>query len=259
MKTLLHLAGILLISLGSTQAESRNDSFQKANALYEHGDFPAAITAYEHLLSDGKPQVGVLQNLGSAYYRQGQYGPAILSFERALLLEPGNPSVKANLKLAKEHVSTPAEPARPAWQQGFYFLSRKEWAALSLLTVVFIPCICFYLSFIGSRSKAVRYSAKGALAFCAIAFMLSLAALRLRSAEDRAAIVLKKETPILLSPFSTAETRGKLPEGKSVILLKQHGDYFYTRDEATHEEGWVAATDVEPILKQAALASIKQG
>ena len=41
-------------------------------------------------------------DLGNAYYRLGNFGKAILNYERALALEPRHPEAQANLRLASD-------------------------------------------------------------------------------------------------------------------------------------------------------------
>ncbi|MCB1226015.1 MAG: tetratricopeptide repeat protein, partial [Verrucomicrobiales bacterium] len=89
----------LALSLAAAPA---NEAFDRANADYEAGRYQQAVDGYTALLEKEGPRAAVLQNLGSAWYRLGDLGRAILNFERAQLLDPNHAALKANLKLARD-------------------------------------------------------------------------------------------------------------------------------------------------------------
>src|SRR5271154_3612109 len=54
-----------------------------------------------------------LYNLGNSYARAGKPGMAILNYERADLLAPGDPDIEANLRLVQTSAHLPVESAGP--------------------------------------------------------------------------------------------------------------------------------------------------
>jgi hypothetical protein len=83
--------------------------------------------------------VAVLQNLGSAYFRSGDEGRAILAFERALLLKPGDPDLKANLKLVRDQAAVFPPPPAEGWRSWLERPSRKFWSGLALASALLLP------------------------------------------------------------------------------------------------------------------------
>ena len=74
----------------------------RANQEYAAGDFKAAIQGYEELVRSGQDTPNLFYNLGNAYFRQKDFGRAILNYERALALEPHPPEADANLRIARD-------------------------------------------------------------------------------------------------------------------------------------------------------------
>ena len=83
-------------------------TFEQANTSFESGNYRAAISQYEAILAHNGFSAPLLFNLGNAYYRDGQFGAAILNFERAQVLAPRDNSIAANLRLAREKAGVPS-------------------------------------------------------------------------------------------------------------------------------------------------------
>ena len=103
MKTRIVFSCAVLCSLAvSILAAEPSAQFAKANQEYAGGDFKAAIADYEELVRSGQDTPNVFYNLGNAYFRQNNFGRAILNYERALALEPHHPEAQANLRVARD-------------------------------------------------------------------------------------------------------------------------------------------------------------
>lgn len=94
------------VSIGShtefSAAKSSDDNVTKAegDSAYMRNDYASAIQIYESLLKKGEA-AEVYYNLGNSYYKAGDIAKAILNYERALLLQPGNADIRANLEIAR--------------------------------------------------------------------------------------------------------------------------------------------------------------
>lgn len=99
------LAGLLALALlpGAAAADAAGDAlFERGNQAYLHGDFKAAIDAYEQLLAAGVNHEGLHFNLANAYVKADRLGPAAHHYELALELDPSQDDARANLKLVRE-------------------------------------------------------------------------------------------------------------------------------------------------------------
>jgi tetratricopeptide (TPR) repeat protein len=73
--------------------------FAEANARYEKGDYEEAIRLYNELVEGGVNEADLYYNLGNAYYKNGEIGRAVLSYERAKRFAPRDKDLKSNLEL----------------------------------------------------------------------------------------------------------------------------------------------------------------
>ena len=73
----------------------------EGDALYEKEQYEEAAKVYETLLHDNGMSAEVYYNLGNCYYKMDLIPQAILNYERAYLLNPGDGDIRANLALAR--------------------------------------------------------------------------------------------------------------------------------------------------------------
>ena len=85
------------LDVGTHQISSGLENVTKAegDSAYMKNDFASAIQVYEALLTKGEA-ADLYYNLGNSYYKSGDIAKAILNYERALLLQPGNGDIRAN-------------------------------------------------------------------------------------------------------------------------------------------------------------------
>lgn len=87
----------LVCSLLSANASEKTE----ADKAYQENDFKGAIEKYEAILNGGQESADVYYNLGNSYYKDKNLAKAILNYERALLLSPGDEDIIYNLEMAK--------------------------------------------------------------------------------------------------------------------------------------------------------------
>ena len=93
---------MLLLSGVVTYATDVKTLAEEATKMYQEGDYQKAIDLYNERLSDDLESATVYYNLGNCYYKQGEIAKAILNYERALLLHPGDNDIKYNLTMAQK-------------------------------------------------------------------------------------------------------------------------------------------------------------
>src|SRR4029077_11805220 len=76
--------------------------FDNANQGYAQGHFKEAISGYEALVRAGQWSANLFYDLGNAYFRVGDFGHAILNYERALALDRHHPEADANLRIVRD-------------------------------------------------------------------------------------------------------------------------------------------------------------
>ena len=86
------------------QPAALQDSLTKGNQLYTSGKYTAAVNTYEAISAKGFESFELYYNLGNALYKSNNITYAILNYERALKLSPGNEDALFNLNMAKRQV-----------------------------------------------------------------------------------------------------------------------------------------------------------
>lgn len=96
--------------------------FAEGNRLYREGEFAGAIASYRSVAEGGFESAALYYNLGNAHFRLGETGPAVLNYERALRLDPGDDDIRANLALVNQRLQDRIDPLPRFW-----LLSAFDW------------------------------------------------------------------------------------------------------------------------------------
>src|SRR4029077_7821188 len=130
--------------------------FAKANQEYAQGHFKEAISGYEALVRAGQWSANLFYDLGNAYFRTGDFGRAILNYERALALERHHPEATANLQIARDEAR--ALELQQSWPERYLqFASVNQYciaAAIAFWLAVFAIVILIF-----SRRRSATFIA----------------------------------------------------------------------------------------------------
>jgi hypothetical protein len=237
----------LLASLSVLSAGNSAD-FEGANRLFQSGDFAGAAAVYQQRLNTGGPSAALLYNLGNSQYRLGQYGPAILSYERAKLLAPRDPDLLANHQLACK-AATVFDKGRfpPSLEAVLTWLSLNEWSWLLAGAALWIGTLSLLTGVVRISRSGPRRLLAGSMVLAGLIIVAGSAALFLRRDEGSRGVVLSKDAAVHLSPFEKAEVIGTPGAGRIVRLGEKSGGYFYVDVPGTELHGWISERDVASI------------
>ena len=144
-RTLIHILLALTCSCGVI-AQTAPDEFERGNAFYRDGKYDQAALSYESILKQGLASSSLYFNIGNCYYRMGKVAPTILAYERALRLQPNDADTKHNLDLV--NLKTP-DRIEPLPELFFIEWLRSFSAVVPLHTTARLFAACWLLLFAG--------------------------------------------------------------------------------------------------------------
>lgn len=243
----------LLFSFGLIMGQSiPTDLLNTANDAYQANQYKKAIEKYEALLKEGFSASTVHYNLGNAYYRNDQLGQAILNYERALIIDPGNEDVKHNLDVANSKLTDDIELVSEFflykwWHQLRSWMSSEGWSLLALILLwAGVGGFILWLLAPTRMQKKRGFIAGGVLVLCSI-LPFSLATSRKSyEANSGQAIILQNEVVLRSAPDDASTAIITLHEGTKVGLLDSIGAWKKVRLQ-DGEIGWLGINSIEQI------------
>ncbi|MDY3142288.1 MAG: tetratricopeptide repeat protein [Parabacteroides sp.] len=231
---------------------AQESTLKEADEAYAKEDYTQAIELYESVLKSYGESAMVYYNLGNAYYKAGKVAPAILNYERALLLNPGDSDTRFNLQVARQKTVDKIEPI------GEFFLTRwigtvedvysadgwAKWGVASFL--LFIGCLVLFFFSKWIRLKKIGFFA--GICFLLISLVANLFA---DSQQDKLlhradAIVFASTVTVKSSPDASGTDLFILHEGTKVTIKSTLGEWSEIQLEDGNV-GWMPSKEIQQI------------
>src|SRR5437764_2719668 len=238
LRVLFQILVLLVVALRSSEVGSNDgpsrtgdDLFAKANTEFAAGNFKAAIADYQAVIGSGEWSANLFYDLGNAYFRHGDFGRAILNYDRALRLDRHHPEADANLRIARDQTRT-LELAPSALERYLNFGTANFFAV--------VAAIFFWLTIIllMLRPGQAWWMAAGIFltVICGFAAYKSENGTR----GQGLAIVIAENTEARVATVDSARSVLALPAGSEVLILQERGDWNYAAL-PNDQRGWIAA------------------
>jgi tetratricopeptide (TPR) repeat protein len=250
VRRLLHALALLaaLLAPAAARADRVDEAWKRGNDAYLHGDYDAAVAAYEELDRQGVVSPDLYFNLGDAYFKKGALGPAIWAFERAAALDADDEDVRYNLEQSRKLAARQArdriegEDRDPLWIRAVTAVSpsTETWTFLVLYLGLFA------LLFARRRaSEDARPALGAAAAIVLFATLIAGGALAGRAVLSRVpfGVVLPDSLAVKEGADVNYKTGFQVHAGLRVRLLEHDQDWLRIRL-ANGLEGWVRARDI---------------
>jgi tetratricopeptide (TPR) repeat protein len=234
----------LTFAIASPVVAQSDAEFAKANQDYAQNNFKEAISGFESLVRSGQWSANVFYNLGNAYFRAGDFGRAILNYERALALERHHPEATANLQIARDEAR--ALEMQQSWPERHLQFASINQYVITAAAAFWVGLFCVIgLIFARRRSAAII----ALLMFSFLVFVIAILAIYQldHGSKGRSlAIVTGKDVQARLATADTANSVLALPPGSEVKILSTRGDWVYAAL-PNNLRGWIPAKDAEPV------------
>lgn len=224
----------------------------KGDSAYIKEDYAAAIQIYEALLKNGEA-ADVYYNLGNSYYKIGEIAKAVLNYERALLLQPGNGDIRANLEVARAKTIDKVEPVPEvffvSWIKSLTnSMSVDAWATWGIVSFILLIVSLYFFIF----SKQIMWKKIGFIS--GIIFLIITVCSNLFASQQKENLVNRNEA-IVMNPSVTV--RSTPSESGTSLFILHEGRKVNVKDNSMKEwkeihledgkVGWVPASAIEVI------------
>lgn len=250
MNRRIYLSLITMLFAVVSIAQTKSD----ADELYKKEKYTEAVTAYETLLkSEEGVSAALYYNLGNAYYKLDNIPLAILNYERALLLEPGDGDIRANLALARgktiDKVTPPSEMFFVTWWHNLCnMMSIYTWCVTAVISfaLMLLGILAYlFLSNITLRKIGV-YGAMGLFLLFVVA-NISAYTQNAAFANRNAAIIISPAVSVKSSPTGTSTDLFVIHEGSKVEILDSSMKDWKEVKFEEGKQGWIPTSAIEVI------------
>jgi tetratricopeptide (TPR) repeat protein len=226
--------------------------FRNGNRLYQEGLYQEALAGYNSILESGHESGPLYFNMGNCCYKLSDIGRAVLYYERAKRLLPGDEDIKTNLAMANlaavDKIESQGDFLPVAWVNGFvHMIPRAPLAAA--VSVLYAAGFILLTGRIVSRKRIVRswclrlsLVSFGALLLFGLALFGQERARRLR----RDAVILADKVDVKSAPGPEEMTVFSLHAGAKVRTDQKTGDWIEIIL-PDRKVGWVKLRTLEAI------------
>ncbi|NRF40458.1 tetratricopeptide repeat protein [Pedobacter sp. LMG 31643] len=244
---LLVISPLFLFAKGNPE-----ELFAKGNSQYAKAQYKEAVQSYQEVLNTGYKSAAVYFNLGNAYYKLGEMAPAILNYEKAYKITPGDQEIQLNLQLANLKIADKIEVVPE-------FFMAKWWKSLVLFfsaQVLSIFAVTFFLlgfALLIVYLFAISVSIKKPAFYAGIALLvLGLLSIFIVNAQSNylnsssQAIVFNGTVNVKSGPDDKSKTLFVIHEGTKVTI-KQNDDNWLKVELPNGNIGWIESVAIKEI------------
>ena len=252
-------AVLLILSLGlATTASAQKTTVPEhvtkamADSAYVRQQYQQAIADYEALLKKGV-SADIYYNLGNAYYRTENITRAVINYERALLLSPGDRDIRFNLQLARsktiDKITPESEMFFVTWYRSLVnIMSVDGWATMSLvsLALAIMLALCYLFT---ARVWMQKTGFFGAFAMIVIFGLSNLFAWQQKDqlVNRTGAIVISPAAAVKSTPANGGTDLFIIHEGTKVEITDSSMKEWKEVRIADGKEGWIKTSMIEMI------------
>ncbi|MEI6456117.1 MAG: tetratricopeptide repeat protein [bacterium] len=248
----LSLIFVLLFLSGALLASEADTFIRNGNKAYGNGLFTEAVDQYKKVITLGYESPELYYNLGNAYFKLNDYPNAILWFERARRLDPGDEDIDFNLKVANNKIADQIEPLPELFYKRWFrslidLFPADSWAITGI--ILFILALISGTLYLISRVLILRkigfWVGSVILFFSILSILFAWTGYsNVKNANE--AIIFTPTITIKSSPDEKSVDLFVLHEGTKVQIKDQIGTWYEIRI-SNGSVGWIPSTAIEKI------------
>ena len=246
---ILFLASFVLAIYANPSADSLKAAADKA---YSHEQYDKAASLYLRLTRLGESDV-VCYNLANSYYRMDSVASAILWYERALLLSPGDSDIRFNLRMARAKTVDKIVPEEEIFFSRWYhsllnLMSVNSWVSVGIVLFAF-ALLGLLLYFVSDRMLWRKVGFFGALLLLLLSASSHLFAWQQKGRQqhrDRA-VVMQSSVVVKSTPNAAGTDLFLVHSGTSFHILDASMKDWCQIRLSDGKEGWIPVSAIEVI------------
>ncbi|KAA6336416.1 hypothetical protein EZS27_015428 [termite gut metagenome] len=224
----------------------------EGDSAFMRNDYASAIQIYETLLEKGEA-AALYYNLGNSYFKADNLGKAIVNYERALLLQPGNEDIRANLDIARsktvDKIDVIPDVFFVSWIKDLRDSENADgWGKYGI--VFFILFVVALYFFVFSKKAILKKSGF----ICGFLFLIVVVLVNVFASQQKK-LSLNRDKAIVVSPGVTVRNTPSdsgtslfvLHEGSKVIISDGSMKEWKRIRLEDGKVGWVPTSDIEII------------
>jgi len=224
----------------------------EADSAYVQERYQQAAKDYEALLKQGV-SADLYYNLGNCYYRMDQMTQAVLNYERALLLSPGDKDIRFNLQMARsktiDKITPESEMFFVTWYRSLVNMqSVDNWARTALISL-FIAVVLALLYLFSDRIWLRKMGFFGGILLLLIFLVGNLFAWQQKHnlTQRSGAIIIKSAVNVKSTPSKNGTDLFILHEGTKVNIIDASMKGWKEIRVADGKQGWLETSEIEVI------------
>lgn len=204
--------------------------FSLANTAYKENDFEKSAELYEKILLQGMESAEVYFNLGNAYFKTGNIPSAILYYEKAKKLNPGNEDITSNLRMANLKTidkveSKPEMMLTTWWEELLNSYTVDEWGKMSIyLSFISLFVMLGFILFRGLIRKISFFTSVGIFVLSMVFFFMGFQQKSLQTSENYG-IIFSPTVTVKSSPENDGTRLFVIHEGTKVKVISEFEDW----------------------------------
>lgn len=255
------IAAALLAAIQPASA-ANSPAALRADSAYSKDDFRGAIALYKQALADEGVSADIYYNLGNAYFRNEQPGQAVVSYERALKLDPAHSDARHNLAFVRSRIQDLPEDDSSFLVNLHHDIrnlaSANAWAWIAFaIFIALLGCVALYIF-----TRGVGLRKTGFFGGITLLFVFVYAIVLARGSASDAT---SHDTAVVIVPTThlSSTPRASRSAGDKVVAIHEGTKVEVTDSVATPDDpqsprwykvkinnsssAWLRATDVERI------------
>ena len=224
----------------------------QADSAYQQEHYQQAAQIYEQLLKSGE-SADLYYNLGNAYYRMDDITHAVLAYERALLLSPGDADVRFNLQMARSKTIDKIVPESEMFFVTWYrslvrMMSVDAWGRTAIVSL-FCAMLLVLIYLFAQRIWLRKIGFFGGVLFFVVFLAANVFGFQQQQSllHRTGAIIMHSAVPVKSTPSSNGTDLFILHEGTRVNIIDDTMRGWREIRVADGKSGWVELKDIEVI------------